>query len=43
MTKEYYKENKKLWGKGGKYYTYQPKVSDGKLSVKRGIFWVKFD
>tara|TARA_R110002126_G_scaffold90105_1_gene215093 strand:- start:1493 stop:1621 length:129 start_codon:yes stop_codon:yes gene_type:complete len=40
---EYYKNNRKEWRKGGKYYYYKPKVSTGELIVKRGCFIIRFD
>ena len=43
MTKDYYKKHKDQWKKGGKYYYYKPKLSDGGFSINRGIFMVIFD
>lgn len=40
---EYYKNNRKEWRKGGKYYHYKPKESCGVLIVKKGLFIVRFD
>tara|TARA_R110002074_G_scaffold201433_5_gene369365 strand:- start:2344 stop:2496 length:153 start_codon:yes stop_codon:yes gene_type:complete len=44
-NKAYYRKNKELWKKGGKYYNYTPKSnsSDIKLVVKRGSFLISFD
>ena len=40
---EYYKKNRDLWKKGGKYYYYRPKASTGKLTIKTGVFIINFD
>ncbi len=45
-NKAYYRKNKDLWKKGGKYYKYQPKstqTSDIKLVIKKGKFLISFD
>lgn len=41
--KSYYKKNKELWKKGGKYYHYKPKVTIGEITIKRGVFLITFD
>jgi hypothetical protein len=41
--KTYYKKNKELWKKGGKYYHYKPKVTTGEITIKRGVFLITFD
>lgn len=43
MKESYYQRNKTNWKKGGKYYQYKPKVSEGFLIVKKGNFIVYFD
>tara|TARA_R110000803_G_scaffold87313_2_gene153915 strand:+ start:401 stop:532 length:132 start_codon:yes stop_codon:yes gene_type:complete len=43
MVETYYKKNKDKWKKGGKYYYYKPKESTGKLTIKKGLFVVRFD
>ena len=43
MTKEYYRKNKHLWQKGGKYYSYKPKKHEGCLKVKKGKFLIYFN
>ena len=40
---DYYKNNKKEWRKGGKYYYYKPKVHSYELTIKTGEFWIQFD
>ena len=40
---EYYKKNRDLWKKGGKYYYYKPRTSSGKLTIKTGVFIINFD
>ena len=41
--KEYYKLNKYKYQKGGIYYKYKPNVSEGKLIIKKGKFFICFD
>jgi len=43
MKLTYYQRNKHLWKPGGKYYRYKPKVSTGKITIRRGVFIVSFD
>ena len=44
MVKQtYYKKNINEWKKGGKYYHYKPKVTTGELTVKKGLFVIRFD
>ena len=40
--KEYYKKNRELWKKGGKYYYYKPKVNSYELIIKKGKFIINF-
>ena len=39
----YYQKNRHLWKKGGKYYKYKPKVSEGHFEVKYGLFVLSFN
>jgi len=42
--KDYYKENKDKWKKGGKYYYYKARGGDGfPIVIKRGIFVIDFN
>jgi hypothetical protein len=44
MKESYYKKNKALWRKGGKYYYYKPKnKSSDNFSIKKGLFILRFD
>ena len=43
MEQNYYQRNKFKWKKGGKYYQYKPKVSEGSFMVKKGKFLIYFD
>jgi hypothetical protein len=43
MDPTYYKKNKNLWKKGGKYYYYKPKEFIGQLTIRRGRFLVYFE
>ena len=40
---DYYKDNKKEWKKGGKYYYYKPKETVYEVRINRGSFILKFD
>lgn len=39
----YYLLNKHRWQKGGKYYKYKPKISEGHLQIKYGVFLLEFN
>ncbi len=39
----YYLLNKHRWQKGGIYYKYKPKISEGHLQVNHGQFLIYFD
>ena len=41
--KEYYRRNKIHWKRGGKYYKYEPKVIEGGLIIRKGVFLISFD
>ena len=43
MTKEYYRKNKHLWRKGGRYYKYSPRTCEGGLIVRKGKFLIYFN
>ena len=43
LKENYYKENKKDWQKGGKYYYYRPKSYYYELTIKKGEFLLTFD
>jgi len=43
MKRSYYQRNKHLWKKGGKYYQYKPKMTEGEFRVRKGNFLIYFD
>jgi len=43
MTKDYYSRNKHQWKKGGKYYYYKSKETEGEFRVRKGTFLIYFD